>query len=141
MSDRALLHELWDRGVEVEADGDTVRVRGPRDVLTPAMRETLRASKPDLLSALRREEIERLLDLVPIDPETGLPDLPTDEPATDRQVRRLRELAAHAAFEEHREAVREIVEEAVEGGLSQLGAWGLIGELGRRIDERRRASP
>lgn len=102
------------------------------------LRRRVRAAKPDLLAALRRERIERLLDLVPVNPWTGLPNLPPDEPATDRQAERLRELAADPAFEEHRERVREIVETALDRGLSQIGAWGLIGDLGRRIARRRR---
>lgn len=136
MSARALLRDLRDQGVEVEAAGDRLRVRGPADVVTQAMQATLRELKPDLMAALQREQVERLLDLAPVDPETGLPDLPADEPATARQVERLRELAAHPAFGSKREKVVEIVEEAVDKGLSQLGAFGLLGELGRRIDER-----
>lgn len=138
MSGRALLRELRDRGLEVKTDGDTVRVRGPRDVLTPAMQETLRESKVDLVAALRREAVERVLDLVPVDPKTGLPDLPRDEPATARQVRRLRQLAAHPVWGEDRATVEEWVEEVLEDGISQFTAYGLIGELGRRIDDRRR---
>lgn len=137
MSARALLRDLRDQGVEVEAAGDRLRVRGPADVVTPAMQDTLRKLKPDLLAALQREEVERLLDLAPVDSSTGLPDLPANEPATVRQVERLRELAAHPAFGSRRSKVREIVEEAVEDGLSQLGAYGLLSELGRRIDQRR----
>lgn len=136
---RALLRRLRERGIEVEADGKTLRLRGPREaVRKQALQEAARNAKPELLAALRRERVERLLDLVPVDPETGLPALPADEPATERQVERLRELADDPAFGEHRSRVREIVEAALQKDISQLGAYGLIGDLGRRISERRR---
>lgn len=138
MTPEELLRDLREAGLEVEADGDVLRVRGPRSTVEAA-RSRLTFRKPEILAALRREEIERLLDLAPVDPATGLPDLPADEPATTRQVRRLRELAADPALAPHRERVREIVEDALERGLSQLAAWGLLGKLGRRISKRQRA--
>lgn len=136
---RGLLRKLRKRGVEVEADGDALRLRGPRERLQgeEGLLEEARDAKPALLRALRRERVERLLDLVPVDPRTGLPALPPDEPATERQRERLRELAEDPAFGEHRERVREVVERALDRGLSQLGAYGLLGELGRRIADRR----
>lgn len=134
---RDLLRYLRSEGYSLQADGDTLLV-SPVSRMEPDLKARVREAKPKLLAELRREQVERLLDLAPVDSETGLPDLPADEPATARQVERLRELATHAAFGSKGPRVIEIVEEAVEGGLSQLGAYGLLGELGRRIERRRR---
>lgn len=143
-----LLRDLREAGLEVEADGSVLRVRGPPRTVEAA-RTRLTLHKQEILAALRREGIEPLLDLVPIDPETGLPDLPADEPATARQVDRLRELADHPALirdapEDEEEAAsaadrptaREVVDRAIDRGLSQLGAYALLGAMGRRIERR-----
>lgn len=51
MGARDLLQSLADAGVSVEADGGRLLIR-PASRLTDAMREALRAAKPDLLSLL-----------------------------------------------------------------------------------------
>jgi len=130
-----LLRYLREEGFRVRSDGEKLLL-SPASELGADLRSRVEGAKPDLLSALRREQVEHLLDLVPVDPETGLPDLPVDEPATARQVERLRELADHPAFGEHRPDVRRIVEKALGNGLSQLGAYALICDLGRRIADR-----
>lgn len=77
------------------------------------------------------------LDLAPVDPETGRLPLSLEAAPSDRQVKRLRELAGDPAFGDSREEVAEVVEEALEDGLSEAGALGLILELGGRVWERR----
>lgn len=132
-----LLRLLRREGFVVEDDGDRLLV-SPASRLTDDLRAEIRDRKPALVDALRRERLERLLDLATVDPRTGLPDLPANELATARQVERLRELAEDPALSPHRERVRDIVQRALDRGLSQLAAYGLIGDLGRRIAERRR---
>lgn len=134
---RDLLQHLRGEGFTVRADGEKLLI-SPASRLDADLRDRVRDAKPELQAALRREQVERLLDLAPVDPEMGRPGLPADEPATASQVERLRELASHDAFAEKRPRVREIVEEAVEGSLSQRAAYELIGELGRRIQRRKR---
>ena len=48
----ALLAELHSRGVEVIAEGDSLRCRGPRGALTPADLDRLKAHKRELLTEL-----------------------------------------------------------------------------------------
>lgn len=131
---RDLLRHLREEGFTLQADGETLLV-SPISRMDQETQRRVKEAKADLLAELRREHVERLLDLVPVDPETGLPDLPADEPATARQVDRLRELAEHPAFGEKRERVQAIVERAVQRGLSELAAYGLLGDLGRRVSE------
>lgn len=136
--ERATAHDLlryfWSEGFTIQADGKTLLV-SPVSRMEPDLKARVRQSKAGLLAELCRENVERLLDLVPVDPDTGLPDLPADEAATVRQIERLHTLADHPAFGSKRKRVREIVEEAIDKDLSQLGAFGLLAELGTRIDE------
>lgn len=85
----------------------------------------------------QQERAREALDLAPVDPDTGRLPLSVEKPPSDRQVSRLRELAEDPAFGDKREEVAEVVEEALEDGLSEAGALGLILELGGRIWERR----
>lgn len=48
----ALLNELTDRGIELQAHGDRLRYR-PRSAVTSELAEQLRAHKPELLVILR----------------------------------------------------------------------------------------
>lgn len=130
-----LLDRVRAAGFEVEADGEAVRV-SPAAELTREQREALRGRRDQVRAELLREAAVRELDLVPVDAATGLPELSAEEPATERQAERLRELARDPALAPHRERVREIVETALGDGLSEIGAWGLIGELGDRIARR-----
>lgn len=52
MNARALIDAAHDAGVELEADGENIRIR-PAGVLPPALREELAASKPAVLALLR----------------------------------------------------------------------------------------
>lgn len=76
------------------------------------------------------------LDLVAVDPASGRV-LSVEEPPSDRQVKRLRELAGDPAFGDQQNVVAEVVEEALADGLSGAGALGLIYELGGRVWTRR----
>ncbi len=63
MSAAELLTELQHRGVQVTAEGDRLKIRGPRGAVTPELRERLAASKPDVIAALKmpvRPELNRV---------------------------------------------------------------------------------
>ena len=53
----ALLQELRARGLELRADGTTLRVFGPPGAYTPALRAQLLSSKRELLEWLREEGV------------------------------------------------------------------------------------
>ena len=55
MSAAALLEELRERGVRLEADGLTLRVDVPEEAATDELRHTLREHKRDLIRHLERE--------------------------------------------------------------------------------------
>lgn len=63
--------------------------------------------------------------------------LPEDEAATERQIERLRDLAANDDIGEKEKAMT-YVEKRIQEGLSQQAAWDLIGTLGARIARTRR---
>lgn len=81
----------------------------------------------------QQERAREALDLAPVDPETGRLTLSLDESPTVRQIERLRKLADDSAFGDQRGEVVEVVAEALDDGLSEAGALGLILELGGRI--------
>ncbi len=60
-----LLADLGQLGVQVWVEGDRLRYRAPRGVLTPPILERLREAKEDLLPLLRREVAVELPTLVP----------------------------------------------------------------------------
>lgn len=86
------------------------------------------------------EQIRERLVAGEVEPATGDPDLSARESATRRQVERLRQLARHPSVGEKRKAVSAIVEQAVEGGLSEAGAYVLIGRLGDAIAQEQHPS-
>ncbi len=55
MNAPALLAELRCEGIEVEARGDRLVIRGPREAMTGALRARVLGHKPELLALLRRE--------------------------------------------------------------------------------------
>jgi hypothetical protein len=57
MSATAILADLAQRGVHLHPDGDRLHVDAPRGVLTPALLETLRAHKPELLAELESRAV------------------------------------------------------------------------------------
>lgn len=60
MGARQLLHDMADAGLSVTADGDRLLIR-PAALLTDAIRERVRAEKPDLLALLTDDRLaERL---------------------------------------------------------------------------------
>ena len=50
----ALLADLQSRGVEVTAEGQSLRCRGPRGALTPADLDALRSRKAEILAELQQ---------------------------------------------------------------------------------------
>jgi hypothetical protein len=54
MNPRAALRELSARGIRVRVTGDRLRLRGPEDVLTAELTESLRRHKTEILEAARR---------------------------------------------------------------------------------------
>jgi hypothetical protein len=62
MNPRAALRELSARGIRVVVIGDRLRLRGPEDVLTSDLTESLRQHKAEILEAAR---------LCPTCPECG----------------------------------------------------------------------
>lgn len=123
------LDRLREAGVRVELEGGQLRA-GPRRKLTGELRRILREREAEIRRRLLQEAATRELGLVPVDPATGDPDLSATEPAAADQVDRLRELARHP--DGHPDA-RAVVDRAVEKGLSEAGAYVLIGRLGRYI--------
>lgn len=128
------LDRLRAAGLTVEATPFGLRVH-PRAKLTGELMEMLRGRGDEIRGTLLREAAREELDLAPTDHATGRPDLSVEEPAAEDQVCRLRQLAQHPAFGEKRDQVLEIVEKAVTGGLTEAGAYHLIGKLGDRIAE------
>lgn len=129
------LDRLREKGLTVGLRCGKLHV-GPPGEIDEVLDETIRAHRHEIRTALRLEEAGEGLDLARVDPATGKPALPLDEEATERQAERLRQLAEDPAFGGRRAAVLEIVDEALEGGLTRAGAYELILDLGRRIRER-----
>lgn len=127
-------------GLSVEVAGGGLRVT-PREKLSQELRETIVAKWEEVRRELLQEAADEALDLATIDPATGDPNLSAQKPATPGQVKRLRKLAVEPTFGEMRQRVSEIVEKAVERGLTEAGAYVLIGRLGDAIAQERRPSP
>jgi len=53
MSAVELLTELQRRGVQVTAEGDRLKIKGPRGAVSPELRQRLAASKPAMLAVLK----------------------------------------------------------------------------------------
>jgi hypothetical protein len=51
-----LLHALRRRGVEIHAEGDRLRWRAPRGVVTPDDLDALKAAKAEIVAALEAEQ-------------------------------------------------------------------------------------
>lgn len=61
MSAEVLLSELERLGVRLEINGDRLKVEAPAHVWTPELRAKVVAAKADLLAALRRRAVYRIV--------------------------------------------------------------------------------
>lgn len=129
-----LLTHLREKGVEVTPEDGQLRVRGPQGVLTDELTAALRDHRDELRMFLRAEDA---LDLRPAKPGSIYPDLSRTDPATVEQVRRLRDLANDPAWGDDRPTVQRVVGEAIRDGLTEAGAYGLIREVGARLQGRK----
>ncbi len=57
MSLEQLLADLTQRGIKISVVGDKLRVRAPKGRVTPELRTTLKQSKPELLTLLRKKQL------------------------------------------------------------------------------------
>jgi len=55
-----LVEELRSQGIDLEANGDRLKIRGPVDRLTPELRSTLAEKKGAVLALLRSERVRIL---------------------------------------------------------------------------------
>ena len=60
-----LLSELHKQGVKLWTDGNRLRYKGPKDVLTLELREVLRARKADILKVLSQAQVSEQLLIQP----------------------------------------------------------------------------
>lgn len=138
MSARELLQDLRDSGFTVElAEEDRIRI-APASSLPPETLERVRAEKPTLLQVLRVELAQRTLDLAMVRPDTRtaedvLEQLSDTDPATTDQVDRLRLLASDPEWGPKRPKVEAWAERVVERGVTERGAYLLLGVLGGRL--------
>jgi hypothetical protein len=58
MNAASILRDLTERGAQVFRDGDSLRVRAPRGMITESLREQLREHKPEILEMLAVAKIE-----------------------------------------------------------------------------------
>lgn len=76
MTARDLLRDLQSRGVKLEAEGDRLRWRAPAEVMTPAVLETLRQRKAEILEILTEPRPTPYLDrgdlIIPFDADSSL---------------------------------------------------------------------
>ena len=92
MSASTLLQDLRRRGVEVTPEGDRLRCRAPRGVLTPGLRESIRRYKRGLLMLLQREardgdrdaSLLRLIQALDLEPLTWRDALRLERPSAER---------------------------------------------------------
>lgn len=73
MTATTLRYELQDRGIRLSPDGESIRVRGPKDELTEELQDEIRDHKPELLRHLRkRRECIRITQRIGDTAPTGL---------------------------------------------------------------------
>jgi hypothetical protein len=93
-----LLADLRDRGVALAVDGDNLRIRAPRGVLTAADRAALAERKREILAILRGEPApQRLAPCPPRRPERSSPTTTMAEPMTEAHGRRAGRAATRRA--------------------------------------------
>jgi hypothetical protein len=85
LSPTELLAELRSKGVELTADGDTLRCRAPRGLVTPDLAAVIRERKPELLRLLRVPP-DVWLHVPQPDPETVREVLHAEPGAADREA-------------------------------------------------------
>lgn len=71
-----LLAELSQRGVNLWADGDQLRIRAPKAILTPELRDSLTEYKAELLSLLRQRNMAASSTSIPLSPVPRIGNLP-----------------------------------------------------------------
>jgi len=71
-----LLAELSQRGVKLWADGDQLRIRAPKAILTPELRDSLTEYKAELLSLLRQRNMAASSTSIPLSPVPRIGNLP-----------------------------------------------------------------
>ena len=71
-----LLAELSQRGVKLWADGDQLRIRAPKAILTPELRDSLTEYKAELLSLLRQRNMAASTTSIPLSPVPRIGNLP-----------------------------------------------------------------
>lgn len=71
-----LLAELSQRSVKLWADGDQLRIRAPKAILTPELRDSLTEYKAELLSLLRQRNMAASSTSIPLSPVPRIGNLP-----------------------------------------------------------------
>ena len=71
-----LLAELSQRSVKLWADGDQLRIRAPKAILTPELRDSLTEHKAGLLSLLRQRNMAASTTSIPLSPVPRIGNLP-----------------------------------------------------------------
>jgi hypothetical protein len=54
MNTSELVTELTHQGIQLWSDGDQLRVRAPKGIITPTIKEQLKSNKPQILDVLRK---------------------------------------------------------------------------------------
>ncbi len=65
MSIKELLNELSEKGVKLWADGEQLRIRAPKGVLTPDLKEAIADGKPEILWQLRQNNFDSSIAALP----------------------------------------------------------------------------
>jgi hypothetical protein len=78
MSAATLLEELSGQHITLWLEGDKLRYRGPKEVLTPELLAQLKESKPEIIEALSEDVISSSADVLSIARET-LPPLKEED--------------------------------------------------------------
>lgn len=129
-----LLDRLRPAGLTLEITGGKLCV-SPVTQLTTDQRTFLQEHGQLIQSELLREAAGSELELAPMNRTTGLPELSVWKTASRSQAARLQELAEAPELSD---AAPEVVVRALQNGLTEAGAYELIGRIGDRIARNRR---
>jgi len=111
MSAAELLTDLQQRGVTITAEGDRLKIKAPRGILTQELRERLAKSKPDIIAALTmpsRPELDAIC-------RKAVADYPDVDPA---RLRRFLEVAEDPQWTTERVA-RHLARRILEGLINE----------------------